>query len=116
MRQLITVVYLLLVLQTNAQQVNYLNQGNATSKPTVFAQGIISDGLINRDFTISPKGDEIFFTIQHKDFISSSIMHIQLKNGKWGEVQVAPFSGMYNDLEAQFSLMAKKYFSAVTGS
>jgi hypothetical protein len=110
MRNLITVFCLLFVLQANAQQVNYLNQGNASAKPTVFAPGIISDGLINRDFTISPKGNEIFFTIQHKDFISSTIMYIQLKNGKWGEVQVAPFSGMYNDLEAQFSPDGKKIF------
>jgi hypothetical protein len=74
MRNLITIVSLLFVLQSEAQQVNYLNQGNATAKPMVFAQGIISDGLINRDFTISPKGDELFFTIQHKDFISIMIL------------------------------------------
>ncbi|MFI5163231.1 MAG: hypothetical protein ACHQHN_18270 [Sphingobacteriales bacterium] len=71
--------------------------------PRLFAPGILSDGLSNRDFTISPAGDEAFFTIQGPRFILSTIMHIVLKDGKWGNPEVAPFSGQYRDLEAAFS-------------
>ncbi len=71
--------------------------------PRLFAKGILSDGLSNRDFTISPTGNEIFFTVQGPRFILSAIMHLTLKNGQWSKPEVAPFSGRYRDLEAAFS-------------
>jgi dipeptidyl aminopeptidase/acylaminoacyl peptidase len=71
--------------------------------PKLFAKGILSDGLSNRDFTISPKGDEIFFTLQQAHFASSTILHLVKKNDKWSEPEVASFSGRYRDLEAAFS-------------
>ena len=71
--------------------------------PTLFAKGILSDGLTNRDFTISPSGDEIFFTLQQPRFLTSTILYMQKQNGKWSNPMVAPFSGRYRDLEASFS-------------
>ena len=52
--------------------------------PRLFAEGVVSDGLSNRDFTISPKGDEIFYTIQHPAFASSTILHMikKMVNGQ----------------------------------
>jgi Tol biopolymer transport system component len=81
--------------------------------PQLFAKNILSDGLNNRDFTISPKGDEIFFTIQQPRFLSSTILCLIKKNGKWSKPEVAPFSGRYRDLEASFSSDGKTiYFSS----
>ncbi|MBS1528853.1 MAG: PD40 domain-containing protein [Bacteroidetes bacterium] len=71
--------------------------------PRLFAVGILSDGFSNRDFTMSPKGDEIFFTIQQPRFALSAILHVVRKGGKWSAPEVAPFSGNYRDLEAAFS-------------
>lgn len=71
--------------------------------PKLFAKGILSDGLSNRDFTISPKGDEIFFSLQQAHFASSTILHLVKMNDKWTEPEVASFSGRYRDLEAAFS-------------
>jgi hypothetical protein len=71
--------------------------------PKLFAKGILSDGLSNRDFTISPKGDEIFFTLQQAHFASSTILRMVKKNDKWSEPEVASFSGRHRDLEAAFS-------------
>jgi len=77
--------------------------------PVLFAPGIISDGFSNRDFTISPDGNEIFYTIQQRDFVST-IMYVRKKNEKWSEQGVASFSGIYNDMEATFTADGKKIF------
>jgi len=84
-------------------QVKYPGGQLPHDTPTIFAKGILSDGLSNRDFAISSKGDEIFFTLQQPHFASSTILHLVKKNGQWGKPQVAPFSGKYRDLEAAFS-------------
>ncbi|MCO5950448.1 hypothetical protein [Mucilaginibacter flavidus] len=70
--------------------------------PQLFARGILTDGLANRDFTISPKGDEIFFTVQHLRF-ASFILRVAKVKGVWGKPEMAPFSGVFADLEATFS-------------
>ncbi len=78
--------------------------------PQLFARNILSDGLSNRDFGISPKGDELFFTLQQPKFLSSTILRMVKKNGKWGKPEVAPFSGKFRDLEASFSPDGKSIF------
>jgi len=96
----------------NAQTISitdYLNQTSPGEAPRIFAPGLVSNGLANRDFTISPGGDEIFFTIQQRSFVSV-VMNSTRKDGKWSEPVVASFSGMYNDLEASFPFDGKKIF------
>jgi Tol biopolymer transport system component len=83
--------------------VSYPDASPPADTPRLFAAGILSDGLSNRDFTISPKGDELFFTLQQPRFVSSTILHMIKTKGKWGKPQVASFSGKYRDLEAAFS-------------
>jgi hypothetical protein len=102
MRKLISLALLLSAACTaNAQ--TYPDAALPTDVPRLFAKGIISDGLSNRDFTISPRGDEIFYTLQQPRFVTSTILHLTKINGKWGKPKVAPFSGKYKDLEAAFS-------------
>lgn len=86
-----------------AAQVIYPGAQLPADTPQLFAPGTLSDGLSNRDFTVSPKGDEIFFTLQQPRFASSTILHLVKKDGKWSDPEVAPFSGKYRDLEATFS-------------
>src|SRR5215218_5747782 len=76
--------------------------------PVVFAPNFISDGFENRDMTISPKGDELFFTIQHKAF--SVIMYSKKTGSTSSQPQVADFSGRFKDLEASFSAEGNKIF------
>jgi Tol biopolymer transport system component len=84
-------------------QVSYPGDELPADTPKLFAKGILSDGLSNRDFAISPAGDEIFFTIQQPRFALSSILHLVKQDGHWGKPEVAPFSGRWRDLEAAFS-------------
>lgn len=79
-------------------------------KPLLFAKGVVSDGMNNRDFTISPAGDEIFYSVQQRDFSISVILRMVKKNNTWTGPEVAPFSGTYLDLEASFSPDGKRIY------
>lgn len=100
-----TTLGLLLILTCRAAiaQVTYPDANLPGDTPQLFAKGIMTDGLANRDFAISPAGDEIYFTLQQPRFASSTILRLTKKNGKWSKPEVAPFSGTYKDLEAAFS-------------
>lgn len=103
-------VFLSLVLSAQYSfQPDYMQQKLPGNAPVLFAPGIVSDGFANRDFTISPDGNEILYTIQQKDFISV-IMEVKKVNGKWLSPQVVSFSGKYNDLEATFTHDGKRIF------
>lgn len=102
-RKLILPFIFMLIVDSGFAQLSYPDSSMPTDTPRLFAQGLLTDGLSNRDFTMSPQGDEIFFTLQQPHFVTSTILHIQKKNGKWGRPEVAAFSGRYRDLEASFS-------------
>lgn len=80
---------------------NYLNQSEPGNEAKLFAPGIISTGLNDRDISISPDGDEILFGVTEKPHYV--IVRIRKKDGKWGKPEIAPFSGKYDDFEAQYS-------------
>lgn len=69
---------------------DYLGQKLSGSKPAVFAPGIISTGLHERDFTISPDGNEIYYSLFQGDW--NTIMMVKRVNGVWREPVVAPFA------------------------
>jgi hypothetical protein len=102
MRKLIILLIAISITSNVFAQI-YPDAALPTDTPRLFAKNILTDGLSNRDFTISPKGDEIFYTLQQPRFVTSTILHLIKKYGKWGKPAVAPFSGRYKDLEAAFS-------------
>ena len=68
----------------------YLGQSPPGPEPHVFAPGIISTGLYERDVTMTPDGREFYFGVvsgQH-----AVIMETRLRDGRWTEPEVAPFS------------------------
>jgi Tol biopolymer transport system component len=95
------ILFITLSFSLHAQ--TFPGNGTATNTPTLFAPAVVSDGMNNRDFTISPDGNQLFYSIQQRDFSISVIVSITKKNGKWTAPEIAPFSGMYKDLEAAFS-------------
>lgn len=107
------IVFFCCTLPAKAQQITYPGIESTADTTKLFATGVLSDGLSNRDFTISPTGDEVFFTLQHPKFLSSTILYMHTENGKWSSPEVAPFSGSNRDLEAAFSADGKTvYFSS----
>jgi len=88
---------------------DYYNQKLPGDQPILFAPGTITDGFGNRDFAISPDGNEIFYTLQQRDLVSV-IMYAHKVKGKWSVPRVAEFSGMYNDLEPAFTADGNRLF------
>lgn len=108
MRSISLFILLLIAGAANAQL--YFDQQSSNDTPVVFAPGIVSNEWGNRDMAISPKGDELFYTIQYGRGLISAVMYSKKINGKWSEPDVASFSGMYNDLEPAFSADGEKLF------
>jgi len=61
-------------------------------EPSLFAPGFISDGLPNRDITISPAGDEIYYCVYTPDHQYAAILVTKYVNGKWTSPETASFS------------------------
>ena len=99
--------------QTSRAHVDYPGGRAPADTPTIFAPGIVSTGLSTRDFAISPAENEIFFTIQHPKFISSTIIRMTKVGGVWMKPEVASFSGVFRDLEPCYSWSGDTlYFSS----
>lgn len=88
----------------------YLGQLTPGDIPVIFAPGIISTGLYERDMAISPDGDEFYFSLFMGDW--NTIMVSKEVNGKWQEPVVAPFARDTNYFFAEpaFSYDGKKIF------
>lgn len=103
----------LLMASCASAQVSYPDTHFPSDTPQLFAKGILTDGLSNRDFAISPDGNEILFTIQQPRFALSAILRIVKTKEGWSKPEAAPFSGKYHDLEAVYSPDGKYiYFSS----
>ncbi|MEO0469691.1 MAG: hypothetical protein AAF206_08735 [Bacteroidota bacterium] len=74
---------------------------------------VISTREYVRDFSLSPGGDEAFFTVANRRGDLSVIMQIhKVTEGQWSLPEIASFSGRYRDLEASFHPDGKQVFFA----
>ncbi len=104
-------ILLFVSLNTAAQQ----NVGfdRPPASPEIVATNIISTGLSERDFTLSPDGTEILYTLQSPQGMFQTILQMKKQaNGSWSKPEVAPFAGKYSDLEPAFTADGKKLFFA----
>jgi hypothetical protein len=70
----------------------YLGQMPPGTKAELFAPGIISNELCNRDVTMSPDGKEMYFSVHTPDFAYASILCSKEVNGVWTRPEVLPFA------------------------
>lgn len=83
-----------------------------TDTASLFAENVISTRHNQRDFILSPSGDELFYVVSHP-WGFSTIMHRKKRNGLWTRPEVASFSGQYSDFEPTFSPDGNRlYFSS----
>ena len=82
----------------------------ASTKPTVFAPSLISTGLYERDFAITPDGNEVYYSLFQGDW--NTIMMAKRVNNIWQEPVVAPFARdtMFFFAEPALSSDGKKIF------
>ena len=87
---------------------SYVDQ--STSNATELLVPGINTGMNERDATMSPDGSELYFTVWSGTF--GTIMMAQSDGDGWTSPRVAPFSGVYNDLEPSISPDGRRLFFA----
>ena len=108
-----TVYALLLCFYAFSLHSQNLSLNNPPSAPALFEAGFISTPLNERDFAISPDGNEIYYTISTPKSTFQTIVFIQQqKDGTWSLPKIAPFAGNFSDLEPAFTADGNTLFFA----
>ncbi len=89
---------------------DYLGCSVPTDMPEIFAPGLVSTGLNERDMTFSPDGNELFYSLMCGR--QGVLIHVVREDGFWGRPAIASFSGKYSDLEPCISPDGSKLFFA----
>jgi len=76
----------------------------ASDVPTILAPGFISTNLNELNGMFGPGGNEFFFSIDAPRGDFRSIVYCEMDDsGTWSEVKIAPFSGVYSDVDPMFT-------------
>lgn len=68
---------------------DYLGQTPPGSTPQLFAPGIVSTGLYERDITMTPDGNEIYFGVITAEDVTIAVT--KRVNGVWTKPEIAPY-------------------------
>jgi Tol biopolymer transport system component len=86
---------------------------NPPAEPNLLAEGFISTPMNERDFALSPDGNEIYYTISTPQSSFQTIVYsTRDKSGNWSKPEVVSFAGRFSDLEPAFSSDGKKLYFA----
>lgn len=89
----------------------YLGQQPPGLEPHIFAPGLVSTGLAERDVAMTPDGKELYYTaVLGAGFDFSAILVARQVEGAWTEPEVASFSGRFKDLEPAISPAGDRLF------
>lgn len=72
---------------------DYLGQKLPGAEPVLFAPGIVSTGMAERDIAMTPDGNEIYFTILTGRYDTWTILVTRRAGSRWSKPEVVPFSG-----------------------
>lgn len=79
---------------------------------TLFGEDVISTPLYERDMAISPKGDELVYTLgdykQHK----RALVGMKFRHGNWETPEILTISGQYQDIEPFFTTDGNRLYFA----
>lgn len=79
---------------------DYLGEALPTTGVRLFAPGLISTGLAERDLAVSADGNTLFTSVTNRG--DATLIVVERKDGVWGDPAIAPFSGEYPELEPAF--------------
>lgn len=85
---------------------------NPSNTVEIFAKGIISTGMQERDIAIAPDKNEIIYTLGNYDQTRRILVVLKKRNGVWQEKEILPFSNGNNNIEPFYSLDGKALFFA----
>jgi len=103
---------LMTTVSLNSYSQSVIKFENPPLKPALFGGNLINSSSSERDFALSPDGNEIFYTLQSPLQGSFQTILYRTKNSKgiWSTAEVAPFAGNYSDLEPVFTQDGKGLF------
>jgi Tol biopolymer transport system component len=101
-----------LLLLTHAVEAQHLDLSSPPIELKIYGEHFISTSINERDFTISPDGLEIYFTISTPKSTFQTIVYCEKINGAWTKPRVVSFAGKYSDLEPAFSADGKTLYFA----
>jgi len=96
-----------------AEAGDYLGQAPPGDAPELFAPGIVSTGLFERDMAIAPDGNALFFSASvgpRMEF--SAILVCRRLDGRWSAPEAAPFasSARYREIEPWMAPDGRRLF------
>jgi dipeptidyl aminopeptidase/acylaminoacyl peptidase len=95
---------LLLCMRLDAQKNTSYQFEIPPDTSALYKEGTVNTFLNERDFAISPDGNEIYFTISTpRSSIQTIVFAKKNSSGKWSKPEVVSFAGSYSDLEPAFS-------------
>lgn len=104
MKAILTLLFLCLGLLTVS------SAAFAQNAPVLFAPDVVSTDMMETSASFTPDGKTVYFTRSDNRGIDNTIMFSELKNGKWNQPEVAPFSGVWRDSEPHVAIDGKKIF------
>ena len=110
----LALVLLIIVAACTEEKKDQLDLDHTPEVPALFGKNLVSTNLYERDLAISPDGDEIIYTLGNYKQTFRSLVHIKKEGSHWGEKQILPFSGEYQDIEPFFSVDGQQLFFAST--
>lgn len=90
----------------------YLGQAPPGDSAKLFAPGIVSNGMFNRDIAITPDGKEIYYGVVLGRFAYTSILVSKRVEGVWSQPEVAGFANnpQWKTLEPCLSPDGHRFF------
>jgi len=90
----------------------YLGQNPPGPEPEVFAPGVVCTGLYERDFTMTPEGDEIYYCTVLGNYDHAVIAGTRQIDGKWTKPEILTFSAdsRYRYIEPHISPDGNRFF------
>ncbi len=85
---------------------------NRPESVELFAEGVVSTGLYERDIAISAHGDEVIFTVGDYKQSKRGLVRIVKRNDIWTEPEILSFSGKHMDIEPFITPDGLKLFFA----
>ena len=96
-----------------AQNTFPLKLYDAPLKTSLLSEGFISTSINERDFALSPDGNQIYFTVTSpKSTFQTIVTSKRLKSGQWTHPEVVSFGGQFSDLEPALSFDGKTLYFA----
>jgi hypothetical protein len=102
----------ILLIQCHTDPSNKIDLAYTPDIVELFAKGVVSTKLYERDMAISPGGNEIIFTLSDYRQTKRCLVIIKKTGDTWGPKEILSISGQYADIEPCFSTDGNKLYFA----